>query len=539
MATLSPATNLLHRLSSSSVLSATERGNRQPGLASFLPKTCRIRPRRSISSVHAAEPAKTPVVANKPKKLDTAPAPSTKWAVDSWKAKKALQLPEYPDEKELSEVLRTIESFPPIVFAGEARHLEERLADAAVGRAFLLQGGDCAESFKEFNGNNIRDTFRVLLQMGAVLMFGGQMPVVRVGRMAGQFAKPRSEPLEERDGVKLPSYRGDNVNGDAFDAKSRVPDPQRMIRAYTQSAATLNLLRAFATGGYAAMQRVTQWNLDFTEHSEQGDRYQELAHRVDDALGFMAAAGLTMDHPIMTTTEFWTSHECLLLPYEQALTRQDSTSGLYYDCSAHFLWVGERTRQLDGAHVEFLRGVANPLGIKVSDKMNPKELVKLTEILNPHNKPGRITVIARMGAENMRVKLPHLIRAVRSAGQIVTWVSDPMHGNTIKAPCGLKTRPFDAIRAELRAFFDVHEQEGSHPGGVHLEMTGQNVTECIGGSRAVTFDDLSSRYHTHCDPRLNASQSLELAFIIAERLRKRRIQSLHRTGPSSSPPEPF
>ncbi|XP_064992254.1 phospho-2-dehydro-3-deoxyheptonate aldolase 2, chloroplastic-like [Musa acuminata AAA Group] len=539
MATLSPATNLLHRLSSSSVLSATERGNRQPGLASFLPKTCRIRPRRSISSVHAAEPANTPVVTNKPKKLDTAPAPSTKWAVDSWKAKKALQLPEYPDEKELSEVLRTIESFPPIVFAGEARHLEERLADAAVGRAFLLQGGDCAESFKEFNANNIRDTFRVLLQMGAVLMFGGQMPVVRVGRMAGQFAKPRSEPLEERDGVKLPSYRGDNVNGDAFDAKSRVPDPQRMIRAYTQSAATLNLLRAFATGGYAAMQRVTQWNLDFTEHSEQGDRYQELAHRVDDALGFMAAAGLTMDHPIMTTTEFWTSHECLLLPYEQALTRQDSTSGLYYDCSAHFLWVGERTRQLDGAHVEFLRGVANPLGIKVSDKMNPKELVKLTEILNPHNKPGRITVIARMGAENMRVKLPHLIRAVRSAGQIVTWVSDPMHGNTIKAPCGLKTRPFDAIRAELRAFFDVHEQEGSHPGGVHLEMTGQNVTECIGGSRAVTFDDLSSRYHTHCDPRLNASQSLELAFIIAERLRKRRIQSLHRTGPSSSPPEPF
>ncbi|CAL9148414.1 unnamed protein product [Musa hybrid cultivar] len=538
MATLSPATNLLHRLSSSSVLSATERGNRQPGLASFLPKTCRIRPRRSISSVHAAEPANTPVVTNKPKKLDTAPAPSTKWAVDSWKAKKALQLPEYPDEKELSEVLRTIESFPPIVFAGEARHLEERLADAAVGRAFLLQGGDCAESFKEFNANNIRDTFRVLLQMGAVLMFGGQMPVVRVGRMAGQFAKPRSEPLEERDGVKLPSYRGDNVNGDAFDAKSRVPDPQRMIRAYTQSAATLNLLRAFATGGYAAMQRVTQWNLDFTEHSEQGDR-RELAHRVDDALGFMAAAGLTMDHPIMTTTEFWTSHECLLLPYEQALTRQDSTSGLYYDCSAHFLWVGERTRQLDGAHVEFLRGVANPLGIKVSDKMNPKELVKLTEILNPHNKPGRITVIARMGAENMRVKLPHLIRAVRSAGQIVTWVSDPMHGNTIKAPCGLKTRPFDAIRAELRAFFDVHEQEGSHPGGVHLEMTGQNVTECIGGSRAVTFDDLSSRYHTHCDPRLNASQSLELAFIIAERLRKRRIQSLHRTGPSSSPPEPF
>ncbi|XP_010267266.1 PREDICTED: phospho-2-dehydro-3-deoxyheptonate aldolase 2, chloroplastic-like [Nelumbo nucifera] len=482
---------------------------------------------KPISAVHAAEPAKTPVVADKPSKsTPTSTSPKTtsgKWSVDSWKSKKALQLPEYPDQLELESVLKTIESFPPIVFAGEARTLEDRLAEAAMGRAFLLQGGDCAESFKEFNANNIRDTFRILLQMSVVLMFGGQMPVIKVGRMAGQFAKPRSEPFEEKNGVKLPSYRGDNVNGDAFNEKSRVPDPQRMIRAYCQASATLNLLRAFATGGYAAMQRVTQWNLDFTEHSEQGDRYRELAHRVDEALGFMTAAGLTVDHPIMTTTEFWTSHECLLLPYEQALTREDSTSGLHYDCSAHMLWVGERTRQLDGAHVEFLKGVANPLGIKVSDKMDPNELVKLIEILNPQNKAGRITIIARMGAENMRVKLPHLIRAVRRAGQIVTWVSDPMHGNTIKAPCGLKTRPFDAIRAEVRAFFDVHEQEGSHPGGVHLEMTGQNVTECIGGSRTVTFDDLSSRYHTHCDPRLNASQSLELAFIIAERLRKRRI----------------
>ncbi|EOA40133.1 hypothetical protein CARUB_v10008840mg [Capsella rubella] len=448
-----------------------------------------------------------------------------KWAPESWRAKKALQQPEYPDLAELEAVLQTIEAFPPIVFAGEARLLEERLGQAAMGEAFLLQGGDCAESFKEFNANNIRDTFRILLQMGAVLMFGGQVPVVKVGRMAGQFAKPRSDSFEEKDGVKLPSYRGDNINGDTFDSKSRIPDPQRMIRAYCQSAATLNLLRAFATGGYAAMQRVTQWNLDFTERSEQGDRYRELANRVDEALGFMHAAGLTLDHPIMQTTDFWTSHECLLLPYEQSLTRLDSTSGLYYDCSAHMIWVGERTRQLDGAHVEFLRGVANPLGIKVSDKMDPKELVKLIEILNADNKPGRITIITRMGAENMRVKLPHLIRAVRRAGQIVTWVSDPMHGNTIKAPCGLKTRPFDAILAEVRAFFDVHEQEGSHPGGIHLEMTGQNVTECIGGSRTVTFDDLGSRYHTHCDPRLNASQSLELSFIIAERLRKRRIKS--------------
>ncbi|KAL5982246.1 Phospho-2-dehydro-3-deoxyheptonate aldolase 1, chloroplastic [Asimina triloba] len=485
------------------------------------------KPPKPISAVHAAEPAKNPVVADKPSKTSPSPSSTTpalgKWAVDSWKSKKALQLPEYPSKEELDAVLKTLESFPPIVFAGEARHLEDRLADAAMGKAFLLQGGDCAESFKEFNANNIRDTFRILLQMGVVLMFGGQVPVVKVGRMAGQFAKPRSDPFEEKNGVKLPSYRGDNINGDAFEEKARIPDPQRMIRAYCQSSATLNLLRAFATGGYAAMQRVTQWNLDFTEHSEQGDR--ELAHRVDEALGFMAAAGLTEDHPITNTTEFWTSHECLLLPYEQALTREDSTSGLYYDCSAHMLWVGERTRQLDGSHVEFLRGVANPLGIKVSDKMDPSQLVKLIEILNPTNKPGRITIITRMGAENMRVKLPHLIRAVRSAGQIVAWVSDPMHGNTIKAPCGLKTRPFDAIRAEVRAFFDVHEQEGSHPGGVHLEMTGQNVTECIGGSRTVTFDDLSSRYHTHCDPRLNASQSLELAFIIAERLRKRRIGS--------------
>ncbi|KAF8728872.1 hypothetical protein HU200_018166 [Digitaria exilis] len=506
---------------------------------SFLPLRRRS---ATVRAVHAAEPSKghgvpaasktsSPTVAPEKESAPVAAPPSlatkppAKWAVDSWRSKKALQLPEYPNQAELEAVLKTIEAFPPIVFAGEARHLEERLADAAMGRAFLLQGGDCAESFKEFNSNNIRDTFRVLLQMSAVLMFGAQMPVIKVGRMAGQFAKPRSEPFEVRDGVKLPSYRGDNINGEAFDEKSRVPDPQRMIRAYAQSAATLNLLRAFATGGYAAMQRVTQWNLDFTEHSEQGDRYRELAHRVDEALGFMSAAGLTVDHPLMTTTEFWTSHECLLLPYEQALTRQDSTSGLFYDCSAHMLWVGERTRQLDGAHVEFLRGIANPLGIKVSDKMNPSDLVKLIEILNPTNKPGRITIITRMGAENMRVKLPHLIRAVRGAGQIVTWITDPMHGNTIKAPCGLKTRPFDSILAEVRAFFDVHEQEGSHPGGVHLEMTGQNVTECIGGSRTVTFDDLSDRYHTHCDPRLNASQSLELSFIIAERLRKRRIRS--------------
>ncbi|KAI0500290.1 hypothetical protein KFK09_018502 [Dendrobium nobile] len=452
-------------------------------------------------------------------------ATASTWSPGSWKSMRALQIPTYPDPAELESVLRNLETYPPLVFAGEARKLEERLGEAAMGRAFLLQGGDCAESFKEFNANNIRDTFRVLLQMGVVLAFGGQMPIIKVGRMAGQFAKPRSEPFETIDGVKLPSYQGDNINNDVFSEEARRPDPKRLIRAYSQSASTLNLLRAFATGGYASIQRVTKWNLDFVENSEQGNRYMELAQRVDDALGFMIAAGLTADHPIMTTTDFWTSHECLHLPYEQALTREDSTTGLYYDCSAHMLWVGERTRQLDGAHVEFLRGVSNPLGIKASDKMDPSELVKLCEILNPHNKPGRLTIIARMGAENMKLKLPHLIRAVRQAGLIVTWVSDPMHGNTMKAPCGLKTRSFDAIRSELRAFFDVHEQEGSHPSGVHLEMTGRNVTECIGGSKAVTFDDLSSRYHTHCDPRLNASQSLELAFAVAERLRKRRARS--------------
>ncbi|CAH2076066.1 unnamed protein product, partial [Thlaspi arvense] len=421
--------------------------NRQ---SSFTVNTKQRRSVNLVTAVHASEPARNAVSVKESVSPSSSSGSTLKWTPESWKLKKALQLPDYPDANELESVLKTIEAFPPIVFAGEARNLEERLADAAVGKAFLLQGGDCAESFKEFNATNIRDTFRVLLQMSIVLTFGGQVPVIKVGRMAGQFAKPRSDPFEEKDGVKLPSYKGDNINGDTFDEKSRIPDPNRMIRAYTQSAATLNLLRAFATGGYAAIQRVTQWNLDFVEESEQADRYQELANRVDEALGFMSACGLTTDHPLMTTTDFYTSHECLLLPYEQSLTRLDSTSGLYYDCSAHMVWCGERTRQLDGAHVEFLRGIANPLGIKVSNKMDPNEL------------------------------------------------------------------------AEVRAFLDVHEQEGSHAGGIHLEMTGQNVTECIGGSRTVTYDDLSSRYHTHCDPRLNASQSLELAFIVAERLRKRR-----------------
>lgn len=486
------------------------------------------------SCVQAAEPlsallAAEPLGAVKPLLDESSPSEpqgAASWHVRSWREKTAWQQPEYPDEEEVQRVLRTLADFPPLVFAGEARSLEEKLAEASVGRAFLLQGGDCAESFKEFKADNIRDTFRLLLQMAVVLMFGGQVPVVKVGRMAGQFAKPRSEPKETRGGVSLPSYRGDNVNEDSFTEPARVPDPDRMVRAYSQAAATLNLLRAFATGGYAAMQRVTQWNLDFMSRSEQGDKYRELAKRIDEALGFMGACGLTKDHPIMKSTEFYTSHECLLLPFEEALTREDSTTGLWYDCSAHMLWVGERTRQLDGAHVEFLRGVSNPLGVKVSDKADPAELVATCRLLNPANKPGRMTVIVRMGADKLRARLPDLIRAVRREEIAVTWVCDPMHGNTIKASNGYKTRAFDAIRAELRAFFDVHDAEGSHPGGVHLEMTGQNVTECIGGSKEVTESDLSARYHTHCDPRLNASQSLELAFLIAERLRRKRGHNL-------------
>ncbi|CAI5491350.1 unnamed protein product [Closterium sp. Naga37s-1] len=464
--------------------------------------------------VQAAEPPLTV-----PKASSSAAEP---WSPGSWQTRKAWQQPDYPDKEALAAALEELERCPPLVFAGEARALEEKLGEAALGKAFLLQGGDCAESFKEFRADNIRDTFRVLLQMAVVLTFGGQMPVIKVGRMAGQFAKPRSDPMETRGDVSLPSYRGDNINGDAFTPESRVPDPQRLVKAYSQAAATLNLLRAFATGGYAAMERVSKWELAFMENQEQASRYEELASRVDEALGFMAACGLTAEHPSMRSTDFFTSHECLLLPYEQALTRIDSTTGRWYDCSAHFIWVGERTRQLDCAHIEFLRGVANPLGIKVSDKMPPQDLVEVCHILNPDNRPGRLTVIVRMGAEKLREKLPALVQAVEREGLVVTWVSDPMHGNTIKAPNGYKTRDFNSIRAELRAFFDVHEELGTHPGGVHLEMTGQNVTECVGGTKEVTFDDLSSRYHTHCDPRLNASQSLELAFLIADRLRRGR-----------------
>ncbi|MCC7276592.1 MAG: 3-deoxy-7-phosphoheptulonate synthase class II [Alphaproteobacteria bacterium] len=447
-----------------------------------------------------------------------------KWTPDSWRAKPAKQMPQYPDPAAVVRVEDTLRNFPPLVFAGEARRLKKALAKVAEGKAFLLQGGDCAESFAEFHPNNIRDTFRVLLQMAVVLTYGAACPVVKVGRLAGQFAKPRSSDTEEIGGVSLPSYRGDNVNSIEFTPEARRPDPERMIRAYSQSAATLNLLRAFAQGGYADLHQVHRWNLGFVERSPLGERYRELADRLTETLDFMAACGLTSETtPQIRETDFFTSHEALLLPYEQALTRIDSTSGDWYDVSAHLVWIGDRTRQPDGAHVEFMRGIRNPIGMKVGPSMDTDELIRLCDILNPENEPGRLTLIARMGHDKVGQKLPGIVRAVKREGRAVVWSCDPMHGNTIKSDSGYKTRPFDRILSEVRTFFAVHQAEGSHPGGVHVEMTGQDVTECTGGAQAITDTDLSDRYHTHCDPRLNASQALELAFLIAEQLKSERL----------------
>jgi 3-deoxy-7-phosphoheptulonate synthase len=408
-----------------------------------------------------------------------------------------------------------------LVFAGECRNLQERLAAAAAGEAFIVQGGDCAEAFSQFNANRIRDLFRLILQMSVVVMFGGGVPVVKIGRLAGQFAKPRSADLEKKGDVSLPSYRGDIINAPDFTPESRIPDPWRLVKAYNQSAATLNLIRGFSTGGYAGLDRVTQWNLDFMSQSDEGKAYVELAKRVDEAIKFMSACGLDMHSNVMKETEFYVSHECLLMDYEQALTREDSTTGLWYGCSGHFLWCGERTRQLDNAHVEFMRGIGNPIGVKVSDKMDPSELVALISTLNPENTAGRLAVIVRMGATKLREKFPLLLEAVQAAGQTVCWVCDPMHGNTEDVN-GYKTRRYDNIRAEVEAFFDIHEQMGTVPGGIHLEMTGDNVTECIGGGSAVGETDLNSRYHTHCDPRMNAEQALEMSFYVASRLRQRK-----------------
>ncbi|WP_287988756.1 class II 3-deoxy-7-phosphoheptulonate synthase [Acidiphilium sp.] len=445
------------------------------------------------------------------------------WSPESWRAKPIKQVPTYPDAAKLAAMEARLHGYPPLVFAGEARRLKASLALATEGKAFILQGGDCAESFGDFTANVIRDTFRVLLQMAVVLTFGGSVPVVKLGRMAGQFAKPRSSDSETIDGVTLPSYRGDIINGPDFTAEARIPDPARMEFGYFQSAGTLNLLRAFASGGYADLHQVHRWNLDFVRRSPLAERYRDLAARIDETLQFMAACGMTSQStPQIHETEFYTSHEALLLPYEQALTRVDSTTGDHYACSAHFLWIGDRTRQPDGAHVEFLRGVKNPIGLKVGPSMAPDELVRLIEILNPEASPGRLTLITRMGAEKIAAKLPPLVRAVKSAGVPVLWVCDPMHGNTITTASRVKTRSFDAILTEVRGFFDVHQAEGTHPGGVHVEMTGQNVTECVGGAHQLTEADLGVRYETFCDPRLNAGQSLELAFLLAAELQARR-----------------
>jgi 3-deoxy-7-phosphoheptulonate synthase len=449
---------------------------------------------------------------------------AAKWAPDSWRAKPISQMPEYPDQAKLHAVEDKLRGYPPLVFAGEARRLTEALGQVAEGKAFLLQGGDCAESFAEFSANNIRDTFRVLLQMAVVLTFGAALPVVKVGRMAGQFAKPRSAATEVIDGVELPSYRGDIINGIEFTPEARIPDPERLVQSYNQSAATLNLLRAFAQGGFADLHKVHRWNLDFVADSPLGHRYKEMADRLSETLEFMAACGMTSENaPQIRETEFFTSHEALLLHYEQALTRTDSLTGKWYGCSAHMLWIGDRTRQLDSAHVEYMRGIQNPLGLKCGPTSDPDELVRLIEMLNPQNVPGRLTLIARMGHEKVEAKLPPLVRAVQRSGAKVVWSCDPMHGNTIKSSTGYKTRPFDRILSEVKSFFAVHRAEGSYAGGVHFEMTGQDVTECIGGAKAVTEEALADRYHTHCDPRLNATQALELAFLIAEQLKAERV----------------
>jgi 3-deoxy-7-phosphoheptulonate synthase len=448
---------------------------------------------------------------------------SSGWTPASWRAKPIRQAPTYPDSAALAAAEQRLAAYPPLVFAGEARRLRTALSLAAEGRTFVLQGGDCAESFSDFNANSVRDTFRVLLQMAVVLTFGATVPVVKIGRMAGQFAKPRSSDTETVEGETLPSYRGDIINGPEFTAAARVPDPARMEHAYFQSAGRLNLLRAFASGGYADLHSVHRWNLDFVARSPLAARYQDLATRIDETLGFMAAVGIgSANTPQIRETEFYTSHECLLLPYEQALTRIDSTSGDWYCCSAHFLWVGDRTRQPDGAHVEFLRGVKNPLGLKVGPTTTVDDLLKLIDLLSPQNEPGRLTLISRMGAEKVHSHLPPLLRAVRREGRNVAWLCDPMHGNTISTASQVKTRSFDAILSEVRGFFDACAESGTRPGGVHVEMTGQPVTECVGGAHALTEADLAARYETFCDPRLNAEQSLELSFLVAAELKARR-----------------
>ena len=449
----------------------------------------------------------------------------TKWQKSDWRNKPRVQMPEYTDKAALEAVEARLAQYPPLVFAGEARKLKEKLAAASKGEAFLLQGGESAESCAEVSAGTIRDTFKVLLQMAIVLTYGAKVPVVKVGRMAGQFAKPRSAPTEIVNGVELPSYRGDIINGFEFTEAARTPDPNRMLEAYTQAAASLNLLRAFSKGGYADVHRVHSWTLGFTDR-EEAEKYREMASRISDTLDFMSAAGINSETAsTMATVDFFTSHEALLLEYEEALARVDSTTGTMIAGSGHMIWIGDRTRQPDGAHVEFARGVQNPIGLKCGPSMTADDLKLLTEKLNPENEPGRLTLIARFGAGKVGEHLPRLIRAVRESGANVLWTCDPMHGNTIKSATGYKTRPFDNVLREVQEFFAVHKAEGTIPGGVHFEMTGKDVTECTGGVRAVTEEDLSDRYHTACDPRLNATQALELAFLVAEELGDRRQET--------------
>ena len=448
------------------------------------------------------------------------------WSPQGWRAKPIRQVPEYPDPAALSAVETQLRAYPPLVFAGEARTLTQSLAAVAEGKAFLLQGGDCAESFAEFSANNIRDTFCVFLSMATVLTFAANVPVVKIGRIAGQFAKPRSDDNETRGGQTLPSYRGDIINGEEFTEAARHPDPARMLRAYFQAASTANLVRAFATGGYADLSRARHWYLDDHHHSDLLQRYEALVDRIAEGVGFLRTFSLADAVAARTSkVDFYFSHEALLLPYEEALTRQDSITGDWYDTSAHMIWIGDRTRQPDGAHIEFCRGIKNPIGLKCGPSMSEDDLVRLVALLNPQNTPGRLTFIARFGADQVGEKLPRLIRAVQRSGANVVWSCDPMHGNTIKSASGIKTRPFERISKELRSFFEIHRAEGTRAGGVHLEMTGQNVTECTGGAQEISDLNLADRYETRCDPRLNASQALELAFLLADNLSQWRNKS--------------
>jgi len=444
------------------------------------------------------------------------------WQPDSWRAKPILQQPEYEDKAELDRVEQTLGSYPPLVFAAEARELRRQLGQVCEGKGFLLQGGDCAESFNEFNAPKIRDTFKVLLQMAIVLTFAGRCPVTKVARMAGQYAKPRSSDFETINGVTLPSYRGDIINSFEFTEAARRPDPQRLVEAYHRSSATLNLLRAFAQGGLADLHEVNRWNMAFLENNPQKDKYLDLSRRIQDTLEFMDVIGINSTNtPSLHETSLFTSHEALLLNYEQALTRIDTLTGKPYDCSAHMVWIGERTRQLDHAHIEFFRGINNPVGVKVGPSMEEDELIRLIDALNPNNDPGRLTLITRMGADKLEANLPRLLRRVKAEGRNVVWSSDPMHGNTFSASSGYKTRNFDAILSEIKQFFQAHEAEGTYAGGIHLEMTGQHVTECTGGAYQISDEDLKEAYKTQCDPRLNADQVLEMAFLVAGHLRSK------------------